>query len=57
MKKTDFRRLRKGIFATSNDIFPDGKVIYFLRKCEILLTQCDICLRHVDVSLRDDLNF
>ena len=26
-----------------NDIFPDGKVKYFLRKYEILLTQYEIC--------------
>ena len=52
-----FRRLRKSLSATSYDVFLDGKVKYFLRKCEILLTQCDICLRHVDVSLRYDLNF
>ena len=26
-----------------NEIFPDGKVKYFLRKYEILLTQYEIC--------------
>jgi hypothetical protein len=48
--------MRLGITASPSDIFPDGKVIYFLWKCDILLTQCDICLWHVVVSLRDDLN-
>ena len=35
--------LRKRISAIPNEIFPDGKVKYFLRKCEILLTQYEIC--------------
>jgi hypothetical protein len=48
--------MRLGITASPSEIFPGGKVKYFLWKCEILLTQCDICLRHVKVSLRDDLN-
>ena len=26
-----------------SDIFPKGQVIYFLRKCDILLSQCDVC--------------
>ena len=44
-------------FRIHSDIFPDGKVKYFLRKCDILLSQCDICPKgHVVVSLRDDLN-
>ena len=50
------RRMRKGISVSANDVFPDGKMIYFLRKCEILLTQYDICPKeHIVVSLRDDL--
>jgi hypothetical protein len=49
------RAVRKGISALPNDIFPDGKVKYFLWKCEILLTQYEICPNgHIVVSLRDD---
>ena len=48
--------LRKRISAIPNEIFPDGKVKYFLRKYEILLTQYEICPGgHIVVSLRDDL--
>ena len=44
-KRCNEAELRKVILATPNDIFPDGKVIYSLWECDILLTQCDICLR------------
>ena len=33
----------KKVFPMPNEIFPDGKVKYFLRKYEILLTQYEIC--------------
>ena len=46
--------MRKFLSAMPSDIFPDGKMKYFLRKCEILLPQYEICLRHIAVSLRDD---
>ena len=55
MKKLHRKRaLRKSLSAMPGDIFPDGKMKYFLRKCEILLPQYEICLRHIAVSLRDD---
>ena len=44
-------------FCNIHEIFPNGKMKYFLRKCEILLAQYEICLRHIMVSLRDDLKF
>jgi hypothetical protein len=40
---TEYWVLRKRISAIPNEIFPDGKVKYFLRKYEILLTQYEIC--------------
>ena len=48
--------MRLRITASPSEIFPGGKVIYFLWKCDILLSQYEICLRHVKVSLRDDFN-
>ena len=48
--------MRLGITASPSEIFPGGKVKYFLWKCDILLSQCEICLRHVKVSLRDDFH-
>ena len=46
--------LRKNISAVPNDVFSGKKMIYFLRKYDVLLTQYEVCLRHIEVSLRDN---
>ena len=40
-------------FRNYREIFPYGKVKYFLWKCEVLLTQCEVRLRRVMKALWD----
>ena len=37
------RVLRKGIFAIPSEVFPGGKVKYFVPKYEVLLAQYEVC--------------